>query len=593
MVKTRSLTLFTFLPAFQHCFSGTLLVVLLSWVSAAHAVTNDPTGLGQALGLIPSQESLTPPVVPVTPAVPPTETPLSEETVVPSPQMIDYDKNMKSDVFGANLFTGAFAKEGATQFNPDYLITIGDNINVRFWGAFEYDAQLTVDPKGNIFIPHVGPLKVAGVSNKGLQTVVNSAVSKVFRANVFSYASLAAAQPVRVFVGGFVNRPGQYGGTSMDSLLHYIDQAGGIDTARGSFINVQVKRGNRVRATVDLYEFLLEGRLPSIQLSDGDVIFVAPRNNTVTVSGLAENAKIFEFSERAHSVADIARIAKPQANATHVRVVRNTGTTKNVEYYPIEEAASVALENGDELAFTADKKPGTITVRVEGEHLSPQEYVLPYGARMGKLLQQIQFTDLSDTKSLQLFRKSVQERQKVMLGKALQRFEASVLTARSGTTEESGLRTAEADLMLKWVDRAKKIDPSGQVIISEGDNVSQLLLENGDIIKVPAKDNLVLVSGEVMFPNTLAIDKDKEVEDYINKAGGYSQNADTSRIIIAHMDGSFEDTDEVGIFDDDPVIRPGDEILVLPQVDEKYRQIFKEVATMLYQMALGARVILR
>ncbi|MBK8814471.1 MAG: polysaccharide export protein [Methylococcaceae bacterium] len=551
-------------------------------------------GIGQVLGLAPA-ENLTPTITP-TPQVPAAVTPAAPvpETTVQPPQFFDYSKNLKSDVFGANLFTGAFARDGAAQFNQDYSINIGDNINVRFWGAFEYDAQLTVDPKGNIFIPHVGPLRVLGVQNKNLQTVVNSAVSKVFRANVFSYASLSAAQPVRVLVGGFVNRPGLYGGTSMDSLLHYLDQAGGIDTERGSFLNVQIKRGGQVRATVDLYEFLLDGRMPLTLLADGDVIFVPQRNNTVKVSGLAANANRFEFSDRSHTVADIARIAKPNASATHVRIVRNTGTTRNVEYYPIENADSISLENGDELEFTADKKPGTITVRVEGEHLSAQEYVLPYGSRMGKLLQQIQFTDISDTKSLQLFRNSIKDRQKAMLETALKRLEASVLTARSGTAEEAQLRTSESQLMMQWVERAKSIEPTGQVMIAKGDNISQLLLENGDIIRIPAIDNLVLVSGEVMFPNTMAIEADKDVEDYINVAGGYSQNADTSRIIIAHMDGSFEDTEESsGLFDDDLVIRPGDEILVLPQVDEKYRQIFKEVATMIYQIGLSARIATR
>lgn len=570
------------------------LIVSLLGTSQAFATTNDPMGVAQALGLVPSS-SLTPVIAPTpqTAVAPTPPAPVPENTVEP-PQFFDYSKNLKSNVFGANLFTGAFAHDGAAQFNQDYSINIGDNITVRFWGAFEYDAQLTVDPKGNIFIPHVGPLHVLGVQNKNLQTVVNSAVSKVFRSNVYSYASLAAAQPVRVLVGGFVNRPGLYGGTSMDSLLHYLDQAGGIDVDRGSFLNVQVKRGTHTRTSINLYDFLLEGRMPLTQLADGDVIFVPPIENTVKVSGLADNAKQFEFSDRDHSVADIARIAKPNASATHVRIVRNTGTTKNVEYYPIENADSIALENGDELEFTADKKPGTITVRVEGEHLSAQEYVLPYGSRIGKLLQQIQFTDLSDTKSLQLFRQSVRTRQKDMLTEALKRMEASVLTARSGTAEEAQLRTAEAQLMMQWVERAKSIEPSGQVIIAKGDNINQLLLENGDIIRIPAIDNLVLVSGEVMFPNTMAIEADKDIEDYISTSGGFTQDADTSRIIVAHMDGSFENTeDSSGLFDDDLVIRPGDEILVVPKVDEKYRQIFKEVATMIYQIGLSARIATR
>ena len=431
------------------------------------------------------------------------------------PQLFDYSANLASDVFGANLFTGSFARGGATQFNPDYAIAVGDKVQVRLWGAFEFDGQLTVDPQGNIFLPHIGPVGVLGVRNLDLQDIVKTAVSRVFRANVYSYASLAAAQPVRVFVGGFVNRPGLYSGTSMDSLLHYLDQAGGIDPERGSFLNVQVMRGNEVRISVNLYEFILEGRMPLVQLADGDVIFVSQRLNTIKVDGLAENAKRFEFRDSAYNIGDIIKIAKPLAQATHVRVVRNTGVVKNVEYYSMAEAAGVVLRNGDELEFTADKKPGTITVRVEGEHQSPQEYVLPYGTRLGELIKNIRFSERSDADSLQLFRRSVKERQKLMLQTSLKSLETSALTARSGTSDEARLRKDEADLILQWVDRAKKIEPSGQVFIASADQRDQLLLENGDILRVPVKDGLVLVNGEVLFPNAIAYDPSFNVNNYI------------------------------------------------------------------------------
>lgn len=517
----------------------------------------------------------------------------------------DYTVNLNSDVFGALLFSGAFARQGATQFNPDYAIAAGDKIQVRFWGAFDYDDLLSVDPKGNIFLPHVGPVRVLGVRNQDLQRVVESAVGKVFRANVNSYASLAAAQPVRVFVSGFVHRPGLYNGTSMDSLLHYLDQAGGIDPERGSFLNIQVKRDGTVRATVNLYDFLLDGRLPLIQLGDGDVIFVTPRQNIVKVSGLAENANRFEFDHTNRTVADLITVAKPLAQATHVRVVRNSGTIRNVEYFPLEEAAQIRLANGDELEFTADKKLGTISVRVEGEHQSPQEYVLPYGARMGELLGKIEFSKRSDVNSLQLFRRSVKERQKEMLSASLKTLESAALTARSGTSDEARLRKEEADLILKWVDRAKKIEPSGQVQIGLAASRDDLLLENGDILRVPTKDGLVLISGEVLFPTAVAFEDDLALADYIQRAGGYTQNADAARLVIAHRDGSFSDIDraessvdlsstwwEEPASNDVADIRPGDEVLVLPKIDVKSRQIAKDLSQILFQIALSAKVVL-
>lgn len=511
------------------------------------------------------------------------------------PQSRDYQNNINSDVFGANLFTGAFARQGATQFNPDYAVAIGDKIQVRLWGAFEFDGPLTVDPQGNIFIPHAGPVPVVGVRNNDLQRLVDAAIGKVFRANVYSYASLAAAQPVRVFVSGNVNRPGLYSGTSMDSLLHYLDQAGGIDTERGSFLNVQIKRGSDIRSQINLYDFLLNGTLPLVQFADGDVIFVTPRQNTARVSGLAENPKRFEFSDTARSVADMAQLAKPKAAATHVRVVRNTGAVRNVEYYPIAEAKNVELQNGDELEFTADKKTGTITVRVEGEHLSPQEYVLPYGARMGELLARIEYSERSDQDSLQLFRVSVKERQRQLLHTSLKSLETAALTARSGTSDEAQLRKDEADLILQWVERAKNIEPRGQVVIANRDQRQDLLLENGDILRVPTKDGLVLISGEVLFPNAVTYGEHLSLEDYVKRAGGYTQNADAARIIVARRDGSFAETSgNTGFFSfgGNVSIRAGDEILVLPKIDVKSRQIWKDMSQIIYHIAVSAKVVL-
>lgn len=571
-------------------------VLLLSHALEAEQV--DPLGVSAALGLNQANGNAagwaTASAQPVTPA-----------PVKMLPQEADYTANLTSDVFGANLFTGAFALQGTTQFNPDYAVAVGDRIQLRLWGGFEFDSVLTVDPKGNVFVPHVGPVKVLGVRNEDLQRVVEASVRKVFRANVYSYASLAAAQPVRVFVSGYVHRPGLYQGTSMDSLLHYLDQAGGIDPQRGSFLRVEVKRGESVRARVNLYDFLLEGSLPLIQFADGDVIFVQPRENTVKVSGLAENAKRFEFTERERTVADLMVLAKPLAQATHARVVRNTGTVRNIEYFSLEQASRVHLENGDELDFTADKKPGTITVRVEGEHLSAQEYVLPYGTRLGELVEKIVFSERSDAKSLQLFRRSVKERQKKMLLAALKSLESTALTARSGTSDEARLRKEEADLILQWVERAREVEPAGQVYIAEAKQRDDLLLENGDVLRVPTQDGLVLVSGEVLFPNAIAYDTGLALNDYIRHAGGYTQNADAARLVIAHRDGSFSEGDPSayqGSYADffwwedqdsarTSAIRPGDEILVLPKIDVKSRQIAKDLTQILYQIAVSTKVI--
>jgi hypothetical protein len=311
------------------------------------------------------------------------------------------------------------------------------------------------------------------------------------------------------------------------------------------------------------------------------------------VSGLAENTKRFEFGAEGRTVADLARLAKPLPIATHVRVVRNTGALSNVEYYPLSEAGRVVLQNGDDLEFTADKKPGTITVRVQGEHLSAQEYVLPYGTRMGDLLKEIRYSERSDVDSVQLFRLSVKERQRQMLATTLRSLEAAALTARSGTSDEARLRKEESELLLQWVDRARNIEPRGQVVVAGSSARDELLLENGDVLNVPTRDGLVLVSGEVLFPNAIAFERDLTLEEYIRRAGGYTQNADASRVVVARRDGSYlEATGGRGIFGGERqmAVRQGDEVLVLPKIDVKSRQIWKDLSQIIFQIAVVAKV---
>lgn len=499
-----------------------------------------------------------------------------------------------TDVFGAWMFTGKFAEESLSIFNPDYQITVGDQITLKLWGAYESEATLTVDAQGNIFVPSVGPVHVQSIRNDHLNAVIKDKVKRVYKNNVYVYANLEAAQPVKVFVTGFVKHPGLYGGLSSDSVLYYLDKAGGINAERGSFLDVRILRGNETRARVNLYDFLLDGAMPAIQFVDGDTIVVGPRRHTVKVEGLVQNPFRFEFSNTVVTLETLLAIAKPNPETTHIRIERNRGETRHVQYYPLSEIAHLAANDGDVVVVTADKRPGTITVRVEGEQDGDREYVLRYGSRLRELIQQVRFNRRSDQNAVQLFRKSVIIRQKDMLESSLKALEASVLTARSATNDEAQLRAQEAELILKWIERAKAVEPKGQVILSQSSEREDILLENGDVLYVPAKDKLVMVHGEVFFPNALVYTPEAHVEDYVRQCGGYTQNANTSRLLVRHRDGSFEEAKENGWGSDFAIdVQPGDEILVLPKVAIKHLQIAKDITQILYQIAVATAAVLR
>lgn len=489
----------------------------------------------------------------------------------------------KPVVFGSQIFSGRFSALNYTGFNPDYQIAVGDRVALRMWGALTYEAVQTVDAQGNIFVPNAGPIQVMGVRNQDLNKHVDEQVKRTFRANVGVYATLDSAQPVKLYVTGYVRAPGLYGGLSSDSALNFLDKAGGIDPDRGSYLQVQVLRGGKARATLNLYQFLLDGKLDPIQFQDGDTLVVRPRQYAVNVQGDVQNAYLFEVSRPSIPASELLALAQPRASATHLSIVRNTGVELKSEYYPLSRLADVMVQSGDLVTLTADKYPTTLLVRIEGAQLGERALVLPNGARLSDLIQRLSPSPQADMASLQLFRRSVQARQKKTLEISLRNLETAALTARSATSEESALRKAEAELMLSFISRAQQVQPLGQVVLSDREQAGLMLLEDGDLVVIPEKKNLVLLSGEVLFPNALVYKPNASVDDYIMLAGGYTQSADTSKQVILRPDGSVAPGGSIP--------QPGDEIMILPKIDSKNIEVTRGITTIIYQIAVAAKVV--
>ena len=171
-----------------------------------------------------------------------------------------------------------------------------------------------------------------------------------------------------------------------------------------------------------------------------------------------------------------------------------------------------------------------------------------------------------------------------MLDASLRNLETYALTARSATSEEANLRTREAELILKFIERARMVQPKGQVLLAQREEAGNTLLEDGDVIKVPEQSNLVLVSGEVILPNALVYDPRAGVEDYIRRSGGYTQGANEARVLVLRQDGS--------VVENTRQLMPGDEILVMPKIQTKSIEIARGLTQILYQIAIAAKVAL-
>lgn len=489
-------------------------------------------------------------------------------------------------IFGSQLFQGDFKNLSFSGFNPDYQINLGDEIQVMLWGALTNTLDLTVDAQGNIFIPRVGPITVLGVRNADLNRLINERIRGVYRENVDAYANLRSTQTVKVFVSGFVRKPGLFEGFASDSVLYYLDRANGIDPERGSYLNVSVLRRDQKVAELNLYEFLERGTLALTQFRDGDVILVGPRTNTAIISGEVINPGRFEFKGETVPLDSLLSLASPQGTATNLSIRRARGGSARASIFPLEEAADLHLEPNDRVEVSSRNIPETIVVTMAGEHKGPTSIVLPYGAILADAIDEIVPTLRSNVDSLQLFRESVARRQRTLLLQSLENLERAVLNARSASLEEAQLRLAESEMILAFIERARQVTPKGQVLFKGPEDAQRLHLEDGDILFVPAKTVLVTVHGEVNFPNTQTFREREQLMAYIHRAGGFTPNANRAELLVIRTNGAI---DTVGR-GHRVRLNPGDEIIVLPEPDRKNLQFAAEISTILYQIAITTRV---
>lgn len=147
-------------------------------------------------------------------------------------------------------------------------------------------------------------------------------------------------------------------------------------------------------------------------------------------------------------------------------------------------------------------------------------------------------------------------------------------------------------MILNFIDRAKKIQPKGRVVLNDGSDFKHVILENEDTIYIPKKSNIITIQGEVKLPGAQTYVEDRDAEDYIDACGGFNFRADTDNVLLLHPNGHVISFDASSYGGSEPVM-PGDSLLVLGKPDSKSLQIVKDITQIIYQIAVGAAVVLR
>lgn len=489
--------------------------------------------------------------------------------------------------FGHTLFDGGFSASETLGLNADYIVGTGDRVAIRIWGAISYEAVETIDSQGNIFIPDVGPVKLGGVRNARINATVKAAIARVYKNDVEVYTNLITAQAASIYVTGYVHNPGKYAGTPTSSVLNFIDQAGGIDDASGSFRKIEILRKSKVIASVDLYDFIREGVIPDVVLKEGDAIVVRPLMQTVFVGGDVAKPNRFEFTTDTITGSDVMDFASPASGVTHVAISQVRNGESAFEYLPVVKFRELLIGDGDIISFRSDVNERNISINIDGSFSGASAITVNKRATLKQVLDLIEVDpELSAYERIFIKRKSIASRQKSAIESSLQRLESEYLTTSSSTDEEARIRTQEAELISAFVKKVSLVEPQGTLVVVSADGIADIVLENDDTIFIPRRNPSVLVSGEVRLPRAFLWEKGMSAENYISRSGGFSNNANPENILLVKQDGRV-------ISAVSSPVEPGDELLVLPIAPTKNLQLAASITQILYNIALATSVALR
>jgi protein involved in polysaccharide export with SLBB domain len=202
-------------------------------------------------------------------------------------------------IYGENLFRevpSTFAPLDLTPVPPTYILGPDDEIRIRVWGQVNLRANLRVDRSGEIYLPQVGPVHVAGLPFADLDAHLRQAIARVYK-NFDLTADVGQIRSIQVYVSGQARRPGLYTVSSLSTLVDALFASGGPSPS-GSLRHIEVRRGGAVVADFDLYALLLHGdKSKDMSLESGDVIFIPPVGPEAAVTGSVKSPAIYELRE--------------------------------------------------------------------------------------------------------------------------------------------------------------------------------------------------------------------------------------------------------------------------------------------------------
>ena len=417
---------------------------------------------------------------------------------------VQSESNIAGDINGKRIFGHDIFRRSGLTFEPndniptpsDYVLGPGDVLVVDIYGASQKAMSLTVSHEGTVRIPDVGPVSVSGLTVSAAQARLRATLGARYQSSNLK-VSVSQRRTIMINIMGSVVRPGTYHLSSYATVFYALYRAGGISQL-GTLRNIKVVRGGRVISHVDMYDFILTGKMTgNVRLHDDDVIQVDPYENVVGISGNVKRPMFYEM-KAGESVATLLKYAGGFTSGAHkssIRLQRQSGERYEIHNIDEFDFSTFKLEDGDVLSVDGMINRYENMVEIKGAVFRPGQFEL--GGRVTTV--------------------------------------RSLIEAADGLTEDAF--TSHAVLHRLKADRSLEVVPVDVKGIMDG-SVADVPLQNEDVLFIMTQEDLrqertLTITGMVMSPGTYQFADNMTIEDLIVMAGGLRDQASLAKVDVS------------------------------------------------------------
>lgn len=419
--------------------------------------------------------------------------------------------NKEIKQFGYDLLQHEFSKftqSSNTPVGPDYIVGPGDQITITLWGTTEGIYNLTISKEGQVTLPKVGVVPIAGTRFGELENTIRKHLSRYYT-NFNLSVSMGKLKSITLYLVGEVTKPGSYTLNSLTSVYDALVAAGG-PTKKGTLRSIQILRGGKVIRTVDLYDFLLKGvRNQDVNFQQEDTIFVPLIGPIAGVSGSVYRPAIYELKGN-ETIEDVLRLAggvMPIAAANRLQVYRFSENEKkllidlNIPSQAVDGARNgdtinEKVQNMDLISVRPIYDKVWETVHLEGDVRHPGEYQWRQDLKFKDVIQEGQLLPTADIKNAEIIRLTNDYHDREIIP-------INLTSAMNGVDEQN-------------------------IALQPKDRIRVFTLFH-DVEKVK-------ITGEVMSPGEYEIQKGERLSDLLRRVGGLTSEAYAYGTVFKRLD---------------------------------------------------------